>query len=121
MDWGEEISGFGCNLPRMRMVMVIFRQSLEVDILRLFKELHVEVFTGSPRVFRVRDVRSAIEFPDCPGHNCFVSALPDEQAGQVAVALEAFRDCLEQWHGAPIPLRVFLLPGEQVVQAVQRR
>jgi hypothetical protein len=97
------------------MVMVIFRQSLEVDILRLFKELHVDAFAESPKVFRVREGESTFESLDWPGHNCLISALPDEQAGQVAVALKAFRDRLEQWQGARIPLRVFLLPCEQVI------
>jgi hypothetical protein len=98
------------------MMMVIFRQSLEEDILGLFKELRVQAFTESPKVFGVGEAGHAFASFDWPGHNCMIfSALPDEQAEQVAVALKAFRDHLEQRQGARIPIRVFLLPCEQVV------
>jgi hypothetical protein len=44
------------------------------------------------------------------------SALPDDQAERVVERLKAFHDRLSQGqHGAKVPMRVFLLPCDQVV------
>ena len=101
----------------MRMVMIIFRQSLEDDILRLFEELRVQAFTESPKVFGVGEAGSAFTSFAWPGHNCMIfSALADDQAGRVVEGLRALRDRLARGqHGAAIPIRVFLLPCEQAV------
>jgi nitrogen regulatory protein PII len=101
----------------MKMVMVIFRQSLEEDILRLLEELHVQAFTESPKVFGVGQAGGAFASFDWPSHNCMIfSALPDDQAERVVERLKAFHDRLSQGqHGAKVPMRVFLLPCDQVV------
>ena len=100
----------------MKMLMVVFRQSLEEDILQLLREQHVKAFTEAPKVFGVGEAGNAFASFDYPGHNCLIfSALPDEQAEQVAGMLKAFRNRMEQRKGVNVGLRVFLLPCEQVV------
>jgi hypothetical protein len=99
----------------MKMLLVVFRQSLEEDVLTLLSDLNVQAFTESPKVFGVGEAGSAFSSIDWPGHNCMIfSALPDEQAEVVVRRLRSFCDELSQrQHGAKIPLRIFLFPCEQ--------
>lgn len=101
----------------MKMLMIVFRQSLEEDLMKVLKELGVKAFTEVPSVVGSGDAGTAFHAFVSPQANSIVlTALTEEQADQVIKGLQAYRDSLaDRQHGAYIPLRVFALPCEQVV------
>ena len=101
----------------MKMLMIVFRESLEGEILKLLKELGVKTFTELPSVIGTGEAGVALHSFGSPGANTIVlAALADGHAEQVIKGLHAYRDQLtQQQHGAYIPMRVFALPCEQVV------
>lgn len=101
----------------MKMLMVVFRESLEEDIMRVLKELGVKAFTELPSVIGAGEAGAAFHSFATPGANSIVlTALAEEHAEQVVKGLHAYREQLiQRQHGAYIPLRVFVLPCEQVV------
>lgn len=101
----------------MKMLLVIFRESLDEDIRQLLQNLNLKAFTEAPKVFGIGEAGRAAGTLEQPGFNSLIlSALEDDQAGKVIASLKTFRDELSRnQHGAKIPLRVFVLPCEQVV------
>lgn len=101
----------------MKMLMIVFRESLEEDILKRLKELGVKAFTELPSVIGAGEAGAAFHSYTSPGTVSIVlTALAEDHAEQVIKGLRAYRDQLTQrQHGAYIPLRVFVLPCEQVV------
>jgi nitrogen regulatory protein PII len=101
----------------MKMLMIVFRESLEEDIMKRLKELGVKAFTELPSVIGAGEAGAAFHSFATPGANSIVlTALSEDQADRVVKGLHAFREQLtQQQHGAYIPLRVFALPCEQVV------
>ncbi|ALA58913.1 PG0541 family transporter-associated protein [Nitrospira moscoviensis] len=101
----------------MKMLLVIFRQSLDEDIGELLQELNLKAFTEAPKVLGIGEAGRAADTLQQPGFNSLIlSALEDEQARDVIERLTVFRDALSRkQHGAKIPLRVFVLPCEQVI------
>ncbi|HEX9742763.1 MAG TPA: hypothetical protein VGA17_08245 [Nitrospiraceae bacterium] len=101
----------------MKMLMIVFRQSLEEDIMKLLRELEVKAFTELPSAVGSGKAGAAYQSFASPGANSIVyTALAEDQTERVVKGLRDFRDRLSlQQHGAAIPLRVFTLPCEQVV------
>jgi hypothetical protein len=101
----------------MKMLLIVFRESLEPEILALLKELGVRAFTELPSVVGTGEAGAAFQsFASLGSNSMVLTALADDHAAQVIQGLHAYRDKLtEQQHGAYIPLRVFALPCEQVV------
>lgn len=101
----------------MKMVMVVYRQSLDQEIRRLIKSLDLEAFTESPKVVGIGEAGHAFSSLTWPGHHAILlSALEDNQAVQVIGALQEFRDHMAQLGGgAKIPMRVFTLPCDRVI------
>lgn len=101
----------------MKMLMIIFRQSLEEDIMKLLRELGIKAFTELPSVIGAGDAGAAFHTFISPQANSIVlTALTEDHASRVINRLHAYRDQLiEQQHGACIPLRVFALPCDLVV------
>ena len=101
----------------MKMLIIVFRDSLDEDIRRLLKDLDVKAFTETPRVVGTGEAGSAFDSLEWPGSNSMIFAAMDEQqAEQVVKGLKAFHDRLkQQQHGAKIPMRVFVLPCEWAV------
>ena len=101
----------------MKMLMIVFRQSLEEDIMKLLRELGVKAFTELPSVVGAGETGAAFHTFVSPQANSIVlTALTEGQAEKVINGLHTYRDQLAQrQHGAYIPLRVFILPCEQVV------
>ena len=101
----------------MKMLLVIFRESLDEDIRQLLQRLNMKAFTEAPKVFGIGEAGRAADTIDRPGFNSLIiSALETDQAERIIAGLKIFRD--EQSRnqgGAKIPLRVFVLPCEQVV------
>lgn len=101
----------------MKMVMVIYRHSLDQDIRRLLKGLDVTNFTEAPKVFGIGEAGHAFGSFTFPGHQAIIlSAMEELQADRVIEVLKEFRDQMVQLRGGTkIPMRVFLLPCERVL------
>ncbi len=101
----------------MKMIMIVFRSSLEADLLGLLERLGVEAFSRLPEVHGVGVSGEAMRAFPSPAFNSMVlAALEDPEADRVAGALREFCDQgAARQQGAHIPLRVFLLPCTQVV------
>jgi phage terminase large subunit len=101
----------------MKMVLVIFRRSLDQEVRRFLKGLSIKEFTEAPKMFGIGDAEQAVQTFSWPGfHSMIVAGLEEMQAQQVVEELKAFRDYLSSLEaGAKIPLRAFVLPCEQVL------
>jgi len=101
----------------MKMLLILFRESLEEEIHGLLKELHVKAFTELHKVGGAGEAGAAFHSFAWPGSNAMVlAALPEDHADRVVEGLKAFRDQrAQQQHGVKLPLRVFVLPCLQVV------
>lgn len=101
----------------MKMLLVIFRESLDEDIRQLLHDLNLKAFTEAPKVLGIGEAGQAADTFEQPGFNLLIlSALEDNQAWHVIAGLKTFRDELSRkQQGAKIPIRVFVLPCEQVV------
>lgn len=86
----------------MKMVMVIYRHSLDQDLRRLLKELDVTDVTDATKVFGIGDAGHAFGSFSWPGHHAIiVSAMEELQADRVIEVLKEFRDHLVQVRGGP--------------------
>lgn len=101
----------------MKMVMVIYRRSLDQDIRRLLKELDIGNFTEAPKVFGIGEAGLAFDSLTFPGHHAIIlSAMEELQADRVIEVLKEFRDHMVQLRGGTkIPMRVFVLPCERMM------
>jgi hypothetical protein len=101
----------------MKMLLIVFRDSLEDEILVLLKELDVKAFTELQKVGGIGETGAAFHSFASPGANSMIlTALAEDQAERVVDGLKTFRDQLaQQQKGMKIPLRVFVLPCLQVV------
>lgn len=101
----------------MKMLLLVFRDSLEEEIHRLLNKLGVQAFTEITKVSGTGEAGAAFHSFTWPGANMMIlTALTEDHAERVVEGLKAFRDELaQQQHGSKIPLRVFVLPCEQVV------
>lgn len=100
----------------MQMVAVVFRQSMETDILAVLRACHVRSFTDIAAVLGAGDTGAALDTFAEPGVNSIVfAALAEQDVQRVVAALRTFRDrALAHRHGSGVPLHIFLLPCEQV-------
>lgn len=101
----------------MKMLLLVFRQSLDQDLQKLLKDLDVKAFTEAPKAFGVGKAGTAFSSFARPGFNSMIlAAMEEEQADRVVARLRAFRDQLAQrQQGAKIPMRVFTLPCDRVL------
>jgi|SRR5688500_10396901 hypothetical protein len=101
----------------MKMLIVVFRQSLDDEIRELLEGLKVKGFTEAPKVLGTGEAGRVGGTHEYPGYNSMIlSALEDEEAKTVIARLQALHDKLaHNQHGAQIPLRVFVLPCEQAL------
>jgi len=101
----------------MKMLLLVYRQSLDHDLQKLLKDLDVKAFTEAPKVFGMGEAGTAFSSFDWPGFNSMIlAAMEEKQADLVVARLKAFRDQLAQrQQGAKIPMRVFTLPCERVL------
>ncbi len=105
----------------MKMLLLVYRQSLDHELRDLFDELGVKGFTEAPKVFGIGEAGSAFSSSgpaaDWPGHNAMIlAAMEDEQAETVVAGLKNFSDRLAKHRNArKVPMRVFLLPCERVL------
>jgi len=101
----------------MKMLLIVFRESLEEEIHGLLQEHHVKAFTELHKVGGTGETGAAFHSFSWPGVNSMIlTALSDDEAKRLVEGFKMFRDQrAQQQHGAKIPLRVFVLPCEQLV------
>lgn len=100
----------------MKMLMIVFRQSLEDDLQKLLQSLDVKAFTEAPKVFGIGEAGTALGSMGAGSNSMILAAMENQQADQVTKQLQTFRDhLLERQHGAKIPMRVFALPCERLL------
>ena len=101
----------------MKMLMIVFRDSIEEDIKVLLARQQVRAFTEMHDVIGTGEAGAAFHSLAWPAFNDMILvALPEAEAERVVAALKDFRDQqIESQHGAKIPLRVFAVPCELLV------
>ena len=101
----------------MKMLMIVFRESIEEEIKGLLKEHGVRAFTEMHELTGVGEAGAAFHSLSWPAYNDMIlTALPDSKAETVVAGLRGFRDgAMQKQHGGKIPLRVFSLPCELLV------
>jgi len=101
----------------MKMLLMVFRESLEGEVLKLLEELGVKAFTELHRVGGTGEAGSALGSYDWPGVNTMIfAAMVEDQADRVVQRLKVYRDQrVQEQAGLKLPFRVFVLPCLQVV------
>jgi hypothetical protein len=104
-------------MPSMQLVLLVFRKSLEHDVLAILRSCEVSAFTRVPEVWGAGKSGEALHTFAEPGFNAMVLvALTDTRIAALVAALREFRDAaVARRRGARVPLHVFLLPCEQVL------
>jgi nitrogen regulatory protein PII len=101
----------------MKMLMVVFRDSLQDEVLTLLQGCDVKAFTLVQNVAGAGEAGSALGSFASPGINSMLLVvLPPEQADRSVEALKNYRDGLAEDHPThKVPIRAFVLPCAQVV------
>jgi hypothetical protein len=101
----------------MKMLMMIFKESLEEEIKALLAKHRVSAFTEMHEVTGMGEAGATLHSLAWPGFNNMVlAALPDPEAERLIAAMQEYRHVLERKQGdAKVPFRVFSLPCEMVV------
>lgn len=101
----------------MEMIFVVFRSSLEADILRVLEQERIAGFTMLPDILGIGATGRALHAYPWPASNTLLlAALEEPDTGRLLAALEAFRaGAARNQHGADIPLRVFTVPCRQAL------
>jgi len=101
----------------MKMLMIVFRDSLEEEVKALLARQHVRAFTEMHDVIGTGEAGAAFHSLAWPAFNDMILvALPEAEAEGLVGALKAFRDLhAEKQQGARIPLRVFAVPCDLLV------
>ena len=101
----------------MKMLMMIFKESLEEEIKALLARYNVKAFTEMHEVTGMGEGGASLHSLSWPGFNNLVmAAMPEADADKVIHALKEYREGLEKKQGnSKIPLRVFSLPCDLVV------
>lgn len=98
----------------MKMLLIVFRESIVKHIHALLAEHHVTAYTEVHNVAGMGESGPSIKGFLSPGANCLIlTALPEPAAYRLAEAFTRFKADHEQGHA--LPLHVFALPCEQVV------
>ena len=101
----------------VKMVMMIFRDSLDDEVTSLLKEFGVKAFTEIHNVEGLGETGAAFHSFTWPGRNSMIlTAMPEDRADRLIKRLREFRDQrVRQQHGLKFPLRVFVLSGLESV------
>jgi len=99
------------------MLLIVFRESLKEEIHGLLKNCNVKAFTEVEDVMGIGETGPTdASFFSMGANSMILTALPHAHADQLVKELKAYRDrSLRLQHVAKFPLRVFVLPCEQMV------
>lgn len=101
----------------MKMVVIVYRDSLTEEIHQLLKTQKVNAFTEIPSVQGTGETGTVLGMHYWPGHNSILfAAMPDAHAQRLTAEFAAYRTRLQEaQHGAEIPMKLFVLPVEQTM------
>ena len=101
----------------MKMLIIIFRESIVEHIHTLLREYNVTAYTELHNVSGKGETGPSFKAFFSPGANCMIFAsIAEPAAGRVIQGFIRFREEHElHEHGETFPLHVFALPCEQVV------
>ena len=101
----------------MRVVILTFRNSLDAEVRGLLKQEDIRAYTEIPKVHGIGEAGPAFGSFAFPGENSMILlVLPKDRADHMVKAFKAFRDRLtKQQHDAKIPMKLFVLPCEQMI------
>ena len=98
----------------MKMLLIVFRQSIVEQIHALLKEYEVNAFTELHNVAGRGETGPTVQFFLSPGPNCIIlTAVSEQLAYRLIDGFTRFK--AEQAMGPHDHLHVFVLPCEQVV------
>ncbi|MFO0706343.1 MAG: hypothetical protein U0412_05780 [Nitrospira sp.] len=98
----------------MKMLLIVFRESIVTHIHSLLAEHNVTAYTEVHNVAGKGETGLAAKAFLSPGANCMIlTALPEAAAYRLAEAFSQFKAKHE--HGHSLPLHVFSLPCEQII------
>ena len=99
-----------------KLLLITFRQSLEEDLGHLLNELNVTNYTLITGVLGKGETGKVAGTFGWPGLNSVLFVvLDEEQVAPVVEKLKAFHNRLPTQQPSSIPLRLFLLPCEQII------
>jgi hypothetical protein len=101
----------------MKMLLIVYRESLEEEIHGLLQQHGVSAFTELQHVAGAGETGRAFHSFTWPGTNGLIlTALPDTEANRLLQGLKSYRDeRVKEQHGAKFPLRVFTFPCDLAV------
>ena len=101
----------------MKMLVLIFRDSLEEEILSLLQHEKIQAYTMIPKVHGMGETGAAFGSFMSQGENSLVLlAMADEPARQTIEAFRALRSRLSQHqHGIAIPMKLMVMPCEEII------
>ena len=98
----------------MKMLLIVFRQSIVEHVHALLKEYEVNAFTELHNVAGRGETGPSVQFLLSPGANAMIlTAVPEQLAYRIIDAFTRFK--AEQGKGQHDHVHVFILPCEQVV------
>jgi GMP synthase PP-ATPase subunit len=103
--------------PVTRMLLMIFRSSLEAEVFELLRKLRVKAFSDVPRVLGVGEAGIALHSFPSPGFNCMIlTALDERESERVIDGVRRFHDRIRKAQkNSAVPLRLFVLPCTQAI------
>jgi nitrogen regulatory protein PII len=101
----------------MKMLMIVFRESIAERIHALMKDYAVTAYTELQNVSGKGETGPTLHFSLSAGANRMIlAAIPEQMAYRVIEGLTRYRtEQLQQQGEEAFPLHVFVLPCEQVV------
>ena len=101
----------------MKMVMVVFRDTLKDHMVMFLKERDIKSYTLMHEVAGAGQTGEAIGSFAAPNLNSMILVvLPDKQAEGFICELHAFRDSVaHDFPAGKVPMRAFLLPCSQAL------
>ncbi len=101
----------------MKMLVLIYRDSLQEKILSLLKNEKIQAYTMIPKVHGTGETGAAFGSFMSQGENSLaLLALENEPAHRMIEAFQALRTRLSQYQqGAAVPMRLMVMPCEEII------
>ncbi len=101
----------------MKMLVLIYRDSLQEEILSLLKNEKIQAYTMIPKVHGTGETGAAFGSFMSQGENSLaLLALENEPAHRMIEAFQALRTRLSQYQqGAAVPMRLMVMPCEEII------
>lgn len=102
---------------RMKILMIVFRSSMDADVFAVLAKLGVDAFTDVPKVFGLGESGRAFASFEDPGSNSMIlAAVEDDELARIVDGLRDFRArSTRDRQGPKLPLRAFVLPCVQAL------